>query len=173
MWLKLNLDGIVVSLRIRQYVKVNESDWDSTWCKTDFSFISEPWLNYIKDGDEVFLAREIDELAGALEKLLTDQLTEPTEFACIEPDFVFELNPKEDLRNNPRFVYIRPGCEIADIDMEWQVHFWDGGLTANYLTVVLSRSEIEYLLTYLKLVMGQLSENSEEVQRLIAQGILY
>jgi len=173
MWLKLNLDGIIVSLRIRQYVKVDDNDWDSTWCKTDFSFISEPWLNYIKDDDEVFLAREIDDLADALEKLLTDRLTEPAEFACIEPDFVFELNPKEDLRNNSRFVYIRPGCEIADIDMEWKVYFWDGGLTANYLSVALSRPEIECLLTYLKLVNGQLSENSEEVQKLIAQGILY
>ena len=45
----------------------------------------------------------------------------PTEFTCIEPDFIFELTPKEDLRSNPRFVYIRPGCEIADIDLEWKV----------------------------------------------------
>ena len=173
MWLKLNLDGIVLSLRIRQYKKVEADDWDSTWCKTDFSFISESWLKYIKEDDEVLLAREVDELLEALEKLLTDQLHEPTEFTCIEPDFIFELNPKEDLRKNPRYLYIRPGCEIADIDLEWKVFFWHEGLTGNYLSVALARPDIECLRTYLKVVTGQLSENDAEVQSLIAKGILY
>ena len=173
MWLKLNLDGIVLSLRIRQYKKVEADDWDSTWCKTDFSFISEPWLKYIKEDDEVLLAREVDELVEALEKLLTDQLYEPTEFTCIEPDFIFELNPKEDLRKNPRYLYIQPGCEIADIDLEWKVFFWYEGLTGNYLSVALARSDIECLLTYLKVVTGQLPEKDAEVQMLIAKGILY
>ena len=173
MWLKLNLDGIVLSLRIRQYKKVEADDWDSTWCKTDFSFISEPWLKYIKEDDEVLLAREVDELVEALEKLLTDQLYEPTEFTCIEPDFIFELNPQEDLRKNPRYLYIQPGCEIADIDLEWKVFFWYEGLTGNYLSVALARPDIECLLPYLKVATGQLSEKDTEVQSLIAQGILY
>ena len=173
MWLKLNLDGIVLSLRIRQYKKVEADDWDSTWCKTDFSFISEPWLKYIKEDGEVLLAREVDDLTEALEKLLTDRLSAPTEFACIEPDFIFELNPKEDLRNNPRYTYIQPGHEIVDIDLEWKVFFWHGGLTGNYLSVALTRPDIECLLTYLKIVTGQLSEKDTEVQTLIAKGILY
>ena len=173
MWLKLNLDGIVLSLRILQYKKVKADDWDSTWCKTDFSFMSEPWLNYSKEDDEVLLAREVDELVEALEKLLTDQLYEPTEFTCIEPDFIFELNPKEDLRKNPRYLYIQPGCEIADIDLEWKVFFWNEGLTGNYLSVALARPDIECLLTYLKVVTGQLSEKDAEIQTLIAKGILY
>lgn len=173
MWLKLNLDGIVLSLRIRQYKKVKADDWDSTWCKTDFSFMSEPWLNYSKEDDEVLLAREVDELVEALEKLLTDQLYEPTELTCIEPDFIFELNPKEDLRKNPRYLYIQPGCEIADIDLEWKVFFWNEGLTGNYLSVALARPDIECLLTYLKVVTGQLSEKDADVQTLIEKGILY
>ena len=173
MWLKLNLDGIALSLRIRQYKKVKVDDWDSTWCKTDFSFIAEPWLKYIKEDDEVLLAREVDDLVEALEKLLADQLSTPTEFTCIEPDFIFELTPTEDLRSNPRFVYIRPGCEIADIDLEWKVFFWHEGLTGNYLSVALARPDIECLLTYLKVVTGRLSEKDEQVQTLIAKGILY
>ena len=36
MWLKLNLDGVILSLQIRNYVEVSDGDWDSTWCKTDF-----------------------------------------------------------------------------------------------------------------------------------------
>ena len=121
----------------------------------------------------MLLAREVDDLVEALEKLLTDQLSTPTEFTCIEPDFIFELTPKEDLRSNPRFVYIRSGCEIADIDLEWKVFFWHEGLTGNYLSVVLARPDIECFLTYLKVVTGQLSEKDAEVQSLIAQGILY
>lgn len=174
MWLKLNLDGIIVSLRIQQYRKTDRSNWDDVWCKVDFSFCSEPWLNYHKEYEEILLAREVDSLSDALEKLLNNQLNEPTEFPCIEPDFVFNLNPKEDVRNNPRLVYVRPGYEIVDIDMEWQVNFWDDGcLTANYLTVVLGREEIEYLLTYLKIVTGQLSEQDSQIQELIAKGIIY
>lgn len=119
------------------------------------------------------IAREVDDLVEALEKLLADQLSTPTEFTCIEPDFIFELTPKEDLRSNPRFVYIRPGCEIADIDLEWKVFFWHEGLTGNYLSVALARPDIECLLTYLKVVTGRLSEKDEQVQTLIAKGILY
>ena len=174
MWLKLNLDGIIISLRIQQYRKTNQSNCDDVWCKVDFSFCSEPWLNYHKEYEEVLLAREIDSLTEDLEKLLNDQLSEPTEFSCIEPDFVFNLNPKEDVRNNPRLVYVRPGYEIVDIDMEWRVNFWDDGcLTANYLSVSLCREEIEYLLIYLKIVSRQLSEHDDIVQELISKGILY
>ena len=172
MWIKLDLCGIIVSLRIRQYKKVDDAHWDSVWCKTDFSFISEPWLNYAKKDEELLLAREVDDLADALEKLLNDQLSAPTEFACIEPDFIFELNPKEDLTNNPDHVYIRPGYEIKDIDLKWKVFFWDEGLSGNYLSVELIRPDIECLLTYLKVVTGQLPEKDAEVQTLIAKGII-
>ena len=173
MWLQLNLDGIVLSLRIRQYKRVKADDWDSTWCETDFSLISEPWLDYSKENDEILLAREVDNLAEALEKLLDDQLSAPTEFACIEPDFILELHPKEDLRNNPNYVYIRPVCEIADIYLEWKVFFWHSGMTDNYISVTLTRPDVECLVTYLKVVTGQLSEKDTEVQTLISKGILY
>lgn len=173
MWLKLNLDGIILSLRIRRYKKTDRNNWDTVWCRTDFSFISEPWLNYAKEDSEIFLASEVDGLAGELEKLLNDWISEPTEFTCIEPDFVFELKPKEDLRRNPNYEYIRPGSEIMDIGLQWKLFFWNGCLTENNLSVALDRTEIECLLTYLKIVTGQLSEKDAQVQALIAKGILY
>ena len=97
MWLKLDLSGIKLSMQIRNYRKVSDDDWDSVWCKTDFAFVSDEWLNYRKDNDEVFLAREIEDLAKSLDDLLNDRLNAPTEFNCIEPDFNFILNPKKDL----------------------------------------------------------------------------
>lgn len=172
MWLKLDLDGIKVAMRIRNYIKPPKDDWDSTWCKTDFSFSSDEWLNYHKENDEVFLAREIEELAGSLDDLLNDRIVQPTEFSCIEPDFVFMLNPKKDLREDPRVTYIRPGCEIVDIDAEWRVTFWHDGLTANYLSVTLGRKDIEYLLLYLQLVIRAVDEGSPDVRRLQNAGII-
>lgn len=172
MWLMLDLDGIVLRLQIRDYVKVAADDWDSTWCKTDFSFVSEPWLNYHKEDDEVFLAREIDELKEALQALMNNQLTEVTEFVCIEPDFSFVLNPQQDVRLNPRVLYVRSGFEMVDIDVEWKIAFWHDGLTANYLSVFLDRDNIESLLSYLRLIMGEIKESDPKIQQLIRDGIL-
>lgn len=172
MWLKLDLDGIMLSMRIWNYRRPAEDDWDSTWCKTDFSFVSDKWLNYCVEGGEVFLAREIEELAKALDDLLNDRIDAPTEFACIEPDFNFVLFPKKDVRLDPKVLYVRPGCEIVDIGLEWKVSFWHDGLTANYLSVRLDRAEIFCLLQYLRLVLGEVSPSSPEIQQLVQSGMI-
>lgn len=172
MWLKLDLSGIRLSMRIKNYRKTSEEDWLSVWCKTDFSFVADKWLNYCEDDSEVFLAREIEDLAKSLDDLLNDRLTAPTEFNCIEPDFNFILNPKKDLRLDPKVLYVRPGCEIVDIDMEWKISFWHDGLTANYLSVTLNRTDIESLLLYLRLVMGEVRESSPEIKALISKGVI-
>ena len=171
-WLKLDLDGILLTLRIKGYRRVPDNDWDSTWCKVDFSFISEPWLDYRQTDSEVFLAREIDDLREALEALLTDRLTVPTEFACIEQDFRLLLRPKEDLRSNPKVIFISPGHEMVDIGIEWQVYFWHEGLTGNYLTVSLGREEILALLVYLRLISGMMSEDDPAVKLLTQLNII-
>lgn len=173
MWLRLDLDGIILTLRIKDYRRVPDDDWDSTWCKVDFSFVSEPWLDYRQTDSEVFLAREIDDLREALEALLTGRMTAPSEFICIEPDFRLLLRPREDLRNDPKVIYISPGHEMADIGIEWQVYFWHEGLTGNFLTVSLGREEILELLVYLRLVSGMMSEDDPAVKVLTRLNIIY
>ena len=160
MWLKLDLDGIIFQLQIRGYRASSKEKWDSQWCKTDFSFSSGDWLNYSKQNDEIFLSYEIEELANNLDKLLKDELTEITEMECTEPDFKFILHPKRDLRNDPRYTYVQEGHEIVDISMEWTVTFWHEGLTNNYLSVEFDRDDIQYLLKYLNLVIGNADKNS-------------
>ena len=172
MWLKLDLSGINLSMQIKNYRKTSEEDWLSVWCKTDFSFVADKWLNYCEDDSEVFLAREIEDLAKSLDDLLNGRLDAPTEFNCVEPDFNFVLNPKKDLRLDPKVLYVRPGCEIVDIDMEWKISFWHDGLTANYLPVTLDRTDIESLLLYLRLVMGEVKENAPEIKALMSKGII-
>ena len=56
--------------------------------------------------------------------------------------------------------------------MEWKISFWHEGLTDNYLSVTLDRPHIECLLLYLRLVMGEVEENSPEIQALVRNGIL-
>lgn len=172
MLLKFDLDGINVTLQIKNYRKASHDDWDTTWCKVDCSFVSEPWLQYQKTNDEIFLAQEIDDLADLFENLLTDQAKEPIKYPCMEPDFEFLLYPKHDIRDNPKVVYFKPGCEIVDIGAEWKVSFWHDGLTANYLSLYLDRKDIECLLAYFQLVSGRISMDAPVVRKLVEEGII-
>ena len=105
MWFKLNLNGIVMNMRIKGYEPSEKDKWDYQWCDVDFSFIGESWLNYQRDNDEVLLSCEVEELAQALDDLLADRLLEVKTIECIEPDFNFILHPKRDLRNDPKYLY--------------------------------------------------------------------
>lgn len=173
MWLKLDLDGIVAQIRIKGYTPSSHDEWDSQWCKVDFSFSSDDWLNYHKENDEVLLSCEVEELAAQIEKLLCDELEEVKELPCIEPDFTFRLNPKRDLRKDPRYTYIREGCEFADSYIEWTITFWHDGLTANYLSLTLDQDDMQLLLKYLYLVMGKIRSDSDEIDQMIKSGYIY
>ena len=81
-----------------------------------FSFISQPWLRYKRQDDEVLTNEEVEALAEHLERLLNGRMAEPTELECIEPDFCFQFEPEEDVRQNPRVLYVKPGNEWADME---------------------------------------------------------
>lgn len=153
MWFEIHAKGIKVKLQITGHVPTRKDNWDNKWCKCDFSFSSGDWLNYHIENAEVFLADEVDRLAESLTDLLDNQLSEEQEFICIEPDFIFRLYPQTDLRNDPKYTYIRPGYEIQDIYLEWKVYFWHQGLTDNYLTVTFNREQIMCLRDYFISVM--------------------
>ena len=154
MWFEIDASGIRIKLQVKGYKPTNDDNWDSEWCKCDCLLSSGDWLNYHIENDEVLLSAEVETLAKAFTKLLDNKLTEVTEICCIEPDFVFKLFPQTDLRNDPKYTYIRHGCEIQDIYLEWKIYFWDEGLTENYLTVTLYRDEIISLRDYLTLVVN-------------------
>lgn len=155
MWFELDVSGIKIKLKIKNYTTTNRENWDSEWCKCDFIFCSDDWLNYNKANDEVLLSSEIDEISDALTKLLDNENTEVKEIRCIEPDFIFKLFPQKDLRNDPSYTYVRPGYEIQDIHLEWIIYFWNDGLTDNYFTITLYRDDIASLRDYLELVRNQ------------------
>lgn len=172
MQLKMDLCGIELQFKIHGYVPSVHEKWDDQWCRCDFSLTSGNWLNYRKVLDEVLLSCEVENIADNLQKLLNDNLAEKTEISFIEPDFQMTLCPKRDLRDDPKYLYVQPGYEIADIYMDWRVYFWSEGLTDNFLSVTLGREDIEILLTYLQYVMRRFNASSPEIQDLIAKDFL-
>lgn len=149
---KIDLSGILLELNIRDYNVSESEDLDDHWCKVDFSFSSEEWLNYRKENYEVITSREIETLANSIEMLLKNELNDICSICLIEPDFSFKLYPS--------------------IYMEWSVSFWNHGLTDNFLSVTLYRDDLEYIVTYLNYVMGKLSSSNPKVLSLVREGFL-
>lgn len=153
MSIQIDAAGIIIDLLVKGYRKSNKDNWDEQWCKCDFAFKSDSWLNYQSVDNEVLLSCEIEELEQSLTQLINGEITEKKMIEPIEPDFKFILYPEEDLRNNPNYTYVQPGYEIVDIYLEWRVYFWNEGLTDNYLTVTLGREEITMLRDCLRTVI--------------------
>ena len=173
MWLKMDLEGIEICFRIAGYKKSTKDNCYDEWCKVDLAVKAGDWLNYHVESSEMLLAMEVETLKDAIDDLLNDRLEQPNELGFIEPDIEFELYPKEDLRNNPRFLYIAPGNEIADIYMELVISFWHNGLTANRLIMGFVQADMEKLECYLKYIIGIINKDDAMVQKMIADGEMY
>lgn len=171
MWLKLNLDGIELNIEIKGYQNSTYNNWDDEWCTVKINVQSENWLNYSQSGD-LLLACEVEEILSMFEDLKKDKIPESREVEFIEPDIKFVLNPKKDLRDDPRFTYVKPGCEIVDINAEIRVSFWNAGLTANYLSLSMDEEDISAFIIYLKVITKRISKKDEDVHALLQKGIL-
>ena len=169
--LKLNLDGIKLYFKVKGYKKSNDNNWEDEWCTVELNVQSENWLSYSQSG-ELLLACEVEEILSWLKDLIEDKITESKEVEFIEPDFKIVLNPKKDLRNDPRYTYVKSGYEIVDVDAEFRVSFWNGGLTANYLSLRMDREDITAFITYLSVITKQINKADDAVQSLLKDGIL-
>ena len=61
MWFKIDLNGIKFSIRIKGYHR-STNQWDEEWCKVDLTLLSDNWLNYSIENDELLLMFEVEEL---------------------------------------------------------------------------------------------------------------
>ena len=161
MWFKLDLNGIVMNMRIKGYEPSQKDNWDNQWCDTDFSFVSDPWLNYRRDNACVMLSCEVESLANALDDLLSGNLSEVKTIECLEPDFKFTLHPKIDLRNSPQYTYVKEGYEFQDVYMDMKISFWNEGLTDNFLSLTFGRNDIEHFKNYLFTIIGNSNEPTQ------------
>ena len=80
-------------------------------------------MNYQREECEMLLSVEVVELAEKLSALVNDKIEDVTEVTFIEPDFVFILHPKKDLRDDDNYIQIKKGYEIEDIFLEWRIYF--------------------------------------------------
>ncbi len=171
MWFHLDLDGIDFHFRISKYRKSIQDIWDEQWCKVDLTLQSGSWLNY-QTSSEMLLSCEVEELRNKLSVLLSNELQSPEELEFIEPDLSFILHPQKDLTLDPNYTYVAPGHEIVDIDADIHVHLWNGGLTANYISLCFGREDIEALRSYLDLVTNQIQANDPSIKKLIDSDII-
>lgn len=155
MGFQIDAEGIIVDLCVKDYRKSTKDNWDDLWCRCDFSFRSGNWLNYQRSDDAILLSSEIDELESSLTQLINNEITDVKVIEPIEPDFKFVLYPQEDITKNPKCVYVKPGCEIVDILLEWKVYFWEDGITDNHLSVTLDRDKITELRDYLRSIVNR------------------
>ena len=160
--MEMNLDGITVKLEIRGYTKYDrESEEEPRWCRLDFSFISQPWLRYKRQDDEVLTNEEVEALAEHLERLLNGRMAEPTELECIEPDFCFIFS-----------------CFDIEGKLSWppmadlHISFWDDGLTANYLSLCFGKTNLDALWQYLRLVTGEADLSDPRVRFWLDKGAI-
>lgn len=152
MSLRMDVYGFDVYLNIKGYEKPVE-DRLGRWCKCDCSFAFKDWFHYHFQDEEVLLSSDVLLLHQTFSDLLADEISEPTELRFVEPDFVFELFPKHDLRKDPN-IWVAPGKHIQDIYVEWHVYLWNEGLTKNFFTLTLYREEITQLRDYFASVVG-------------------
>lgn len=171
MWLYLDLDGIEFHFCVANYTKSIYEKWDIQWCKVELTIQSEKWLNYQISSD-ILLACEVENIQDKISDLLEDKIKAQEIMEFIEPDLTLVLNPKKDLRNTSRYSYAAPGYESADIDAELQIHFWNDGLTANYLSLCFDRKDLECLLIYLRCITNKIGKDDESVQKLIKNDII-
>ena len=171
MWFHLDLDGIEFHFRISHYKKSVQEVWDEQWCKVDLTLQSGNWLNYEVSSD-ILLSCEVEEIRNKLSALLSNKIQAPEELEFVEPDLSFVLNPQKDLSSDLNCMYVAPGHEIVDIDADIRVHLWNGGLTANYISLCLDREDIEALCYYLDLLTNQTKLDNPAVKKLLDNDII-
>ena len=171
MWFHLDLDGIEFHFRISQYKKSIQEICDEQWCKIDLTLQSGNWLNYEISSD-ILLSCEVEALRNKLLELLSNKIHSQEELEFIEPDLSFILHPQEDLTLSPKYSYVAPDHEIADIDADIRIRLWNGGLTANYISLCLDREDIEALCYYLDLVTKQIKLDHPNIKKMLDNDII-
>lgn len=171
MWLYLDLDGIDFHFRISDYQKSTQTNWDDQWCKIDLTLQSDNWLDY-QISSSILLSYEVEILRNKLSALLSNEIKSTENLDFIEPDLSFVLSPQKDLTLDPNYIYVAPGHEIADIFTDLRVHLWDGGMTANYISLCFVREDIEVLYFYLSLITKQIKADDPSIKKYIDSDII-
>jgi len=156
MWIKFDLDGMKLQLKVNGYKPDQTSAGE--WAKVSYDFEFQNVIKYKSHyPDEILLSSEIDYLRDTMEKVINNKLDETIDYECIEPDFEFIFAPSE---------------ENSEYDMELKVHLWNSGLTCNYFSMIFGKEHIKQLFLYFSLISRKITKEDPEIKELIAKGII-
>lgn len=139
--LKLNVEGIEVSLEIKDYKK-SLSSYDG-WSTFSYSLKSGDWLNFHVENEPILANCEIEDFEEFLTKVINGKILESREVTFIEPDFEFVLDVIDKTEDGEFYVLL-----------DWKFYFYYNGITCNYLSISLDMSEIIKLRDYFRFVMN-------------------
>lgn len=94
------------------------------WCCVNL-MIKSHLFDYKKMNYEMLTFGEVKDLYQDICDLLDDKLKEPNTKSFTEIDIEFGLYPKYDVREDNAVLYVREGCEIADISAELVLNLQD------------------------------------------------
>ena len=156
MWLRLDLDGVEMYLRIQGFRESASPD-DDAWCRVSLHLQSS-WLHYDLD-EHILCSEEVKWLFETIEGALSKRLTKNEELEFIEPNIRFIFSCLDDKGKPFRW-------PMADL----RVSFWNHGLTANYLSLCFGKTNLDALWQYLRLVTGEADSSDPRVRFWLDKG---
>ena len=175
MWLKLDLDQMIMEIQLNGYRATSREDWDSAWCRLDCSFRFDGYIDYSQRNAELIMCAEVDCLKKQLDEFIDGQMCADSSMEFIEPDFEVFFHPgntESDTEQNVQFD--RLGNDLSIPYMDWKVNLWNSLYpTNNCFSVRLYKDDVLVLRDYLRIVIGELNENSDEVTKYYLNGNLY
>lgn len=136
--MKFELDGTVLEFDIDGYDVNLDGSRNEDFCRTRM-VIQSAYFNYYEDS-RIMRCSEIDLLFDRVGRLINGRLKKNEHIFLDEPVLEFRL---------------RPSTEDTDIDMFWIVNLRDdnGTVTANHISLLMGRYDVEKLHRYLKSVI--------------------
>ena len=156
MWLRLDLDGVEMYLRIQGFRESASPD-DDAWCRVSLHLQSS-WLNYDLD-EHILCSEEVKWLSRTIEDAFDKRLPKNEELGFIEPDFCFIFS-----------------CFDIEGKLSWppmadlHISFWNHGLTANYLSLCFDQADLDALWQYLRVVTGEADLSDPRVRFWLDKG---
>ena len=158
MWLRLDLDGVEMYLRI-QGVRESASPDDDAWCRVSLHLQSS-WLNYDLD-EHILCSEEVKWLSKTIEDAFDKRLPKNEELEFIEPNIRFVFSCLDERGKPFRW-------PMADL----RVSFWNEGLTNNYLSLRFDVADLDALWQYLRLVTGGADLSDPRVRFWLDKGVI-
>lgn len=175
MWLKLDADGMNIELRIRFYEPCTNDNQNSQWCCVDANFQMDNYINYFITNDEILMCSEVEALEASLTDFINGKIKEEFSIECIEPYFEFKFNPSRKLteKDKMRSLYYSSDLKTIEPFVEWRSIIWDDCPTGSFISTPLFMNNVIVLRDYLRLVMGKIDKNSDEITEYVNTGKIY